>query len=128
MNTAQGEPTSGRQLTLDFSDGVITDEPSAISRSATRTIVFPKHISIPNFGQFQRQINSLFSPLGITVEFRLTRQKRLELKWVFPSEKQIGSNFYQKSEKHPFEIADHSLSAEELKAFETVVFSLANAN
>ena len=83
MMKMQGEPTANRQLTLDFSEGFVIPEQFSAPRNITRTIVFPKHIDIPNFGYFQRQINLLFASLGISVEFRLTRQKRLEMKWVF---------------------------------------------
>ncbi|MGB0819073.1 MAG: hypothetical protein ACPGQQ_09155 [Candidatus Puniceispirillaceae bacterium] len=86
MIIMQGETTANRQLTLDFSEGFVVREPLSAPRNVTRTIVFPKHIDIQNFGRFQRQINLLFAPLGISVEFRLTRQKRLEMKWIFPSE------------------------------------------
>ena len=84
MTNLQGETATVRQLTLDFSDEFFVSEPLAASRNVTRTIVFPKHINIPNFGRFQQQVNFLFAPLAISVEFRLTRQKRLEMKWIFP--------------------------------------------
>ncbi len=39
---------------------------------------------IPHFGAFQRQVNALFAPFGISVEFGLSRQKRLQMTWIFP--------------------------------------------
>ena len=86
MIITQGETTANRQLTLDFSEGFVVREPLSAPRNVTRTIVFPKHIDIQNFGRFEQQVNLLFAPLGISVEFRLTRQKRLEMKWIFPPE------------------------------------------
>ena len=86
MIIMQGETTANRQLTLDFSEGFVVREPLSAPRNVTRTIVFPKHIDIQNFGRFEQQVNLLFAPLGISVEFRLTRQKRLEMKWIFPPE------------------------------------------
>ena len=89
MIMMQGETTANRQLTLDFSEGFVVREPLSAPRNVTRTIVFPKHIDIQNFGHFQQQVNLLFAPLGISVEFRLTRQKRLEMKWIFPPEENL---------------------------------------
>ena len=91
MTIMQVETKANRQLTLDFNDEFVVPEPLSAPRNVTRTIVFPKHINIQNFGRFQRQINFLFAPLGISVEFRLTRQKRLEMKWIFPPEENLVS-------------------------------------
>ncbi|MEC7208760.1 MAG: hypothetical protein VXW11_06740 [Pseudomonadota bacterium] len=128
MHDKVGEVASVRQLTLDFSEGFfVAEPPSAAARNITRTIVFPKHIDIPHFGRFQRQVNVLFAPLGISVEFRLTRQKRLEMKWIFPPEKQtapVASPEFSQAAVSP---ASPELSQEELKAFQSVVFSLAGA-
>ena len=128
MHEKVGEGASVRQLTLGFSEGFfVAEPPSASARNITRTIVFPKHIDIPHFGRFQRQMNVLFAPLGISVEFRLTRQKRLEMKWIFPSEKQaapVASPEFSQAAVSP---ASPELSQEELKAFQSVVFSLAGA-
>ena len=127
MTITQGEHTATRQLTLDFSEGFFVPERLSTPRDVTRTIVFPKHVDIPNFGRFQRQINLLFATLGISVEFRLTRQKRLEMKWIFPSETQAECPPKQQtrilSGRTPSE-----LSSEEIKAFDSVVFALAGAN
>ena len=119
----QGETTANRQLTLDFSEGFVVPEPTSAPRNVTRTIVFPKHIDIPNFGSFQRQVNLLFAPLGIFVEFRLTRQKRLEMKWIFPPEVKVGT-LSEIQKKQPSDEAVGELSNEEMKAFESIVYAL----
>ena len=127
MTIMQGEPTATRQLTLDFSEGFVVPEQLSAPRNVTRTIVFPKHIDIPNFGRFQRQINLLFAPLGISVEFRLTRQKRLEMKWIFPPETQAGY-LPEQQKRIMFDRTTSELSSEEMKAFESVVFALAGTH
>ena len=127
MIIVQGENTANRQLTLDFSEGFVVHEPLSAPRNVTRTIVFPKHIDIQNFGPFQQQVNLLFAPLGISVEFRLTRQKRLEMKWIFPPEENlVPLSGIQK--KIPFDKAVGELSNEEMKAFKAVVYSLAETH
>ena len=128
MTFMQGEHVGIRQLTLDFSEGFTAAEPASPPRDATRTIVFPKHIEIPNFGRFQRQINLLFAPLEISVEFRLTRQKRLEMKWTFPAEAKVVKSF-EYGERISFTNKSAAeLSSEELKAFDSVVFALAGSH
>ena len=127
MIIMQGETTANRQLTLDLSEGFVVPEPLSAPRNVTRTIVFPKHIYIQNFGRFQQQVNLLFAPLGISVEFRLTRQKRLEMKWIFPPE----ANFVPLSgiqKNVPFDKAVGELSKEEIKAFNSVVYALAESH
>ena len=89
--------------------------------------MFPKHIDIPNFGSFQRQVNLLFAPLGIFVEFRLTRQKRLEMKWIFPPEVKVGT-LSEIQKKQPSDEAVGELSNEEMKAFESIVYALAETH
>jgi hypothetical protein len=127
MTISQGEFPKIQQLTLDFNEGFVVPEPTTSPRNVTRTIVFPKHIDIPNFGQFQRQVNLLFAPLGIFVEFRLTRQSRLEMKWVFPAATK-ATLLSEHQKKRPFDGAAGELSSEELKAFESVVFALAGTH
>ena len=127
MIIMQDETKAYRQLTLDFNEGFIVPEPLSAPRNVTRTIVFPKHIDIQNFGRFQQQVNLLFAPLGISVEFRLTRQKRLEMKWIFPPEANLVSlSGVQK--KSPPEKAVGELSTEEIKAFKSVVYALAETH
>ena len=127
MTITQGEHTSTRQLTLDFSEGFVVPEQFSTPLNVTRTIVFPKHIDIPSFGRFQRQINLLFATLGISVEFRLTRQKRLEMKWIFPSEARF-SPLSGIEKKIPSDTAVGELSNEEMKAFKSVVYALAETH
>ena len=124
MTFSQVETTTARQLTLDFSEGFVVPEQLSVPRNVTRTIVFPKHIDIPNFGRFQRHINLLFASLGISVEFRLTRQKRLEMTWIFPPETKGGSLSEEQKNLVSYRPAGE-LSSEEMKAFESVVFTLA---
>ena len=127
MIIMQGEATANRQLTLDFNEGFVVPEPLSAPRNVTRTIVFPKHIDIQNFGRFQQQINLLFAPIGISVEFRLTRQKRLEMKWIFPPEANLVTlSGIQK--KIPFDKAVGELSNEEIKAFKSVAYALAETH
>ena len=127
MTITQVETTTNRQLTLDFSESFVVTEPLSAPRNVTRTIVFPKHIYIPNFGQFQRQLNLLFAPLSISVEFRLTRQKRLEMKWIFPSEAKFAPlSGIQKQITSVKEVGE--LSNEEVKAFESLVFVMAGSH
>ena len=127
MIIMQGETTANRQLTLDFSEGFVVPEPLSAPRNVTRTIVFPKHIDIQNFGRFQQQVNLLFAPLGISVEFRLTRQKRLEMKWIFPPEANLFS-LSGAQKKIPSDKAVGELSNEEMKAFKSVVYALAETH
>ena len=127
MIVMQSETTANRQLTLDFGEGFVVPEPLSAPRNVTRTIVFPKHIDIQNFGRFEQQVNLLFAPLGISVEFRLTRQKRLEMKWIFPPEENLFPlSGIQK--KIPFDKAVGELSNEEIKAFKSVVYALAETH
>ena len=127
MIIMQGQTTANRQLTLDFSEGFFVPEPLSAPRNVTRTIVFPKHIVIQNFGRFEQQVNLLFAPLGISVEFRLTRQNRLEMKWIFPPEENLlPLSGIQK--KIPFDKAVGELSNEEIRAFKSVVYALAETH
>ena len=127
MTIMQVENIANRQLTLDFSEGFVVPEPLSVPHNVTRTIVFPKHIDIRNFGRFQQQVNLLFASLGISVEFRLTRQKRLEMKWIFPPEANLVSlSGVQK--KIPSEKAVGELSNEEMKAFKSVVYAMAETH
>ena len=123
----QDETTANQQLTLDFSEGFFVPEPLSAPRNVTRTIVFPKHIDIQNFGRFQQHVNLLFAPLGISVEFRVTRQKRLEMKWIFPPKENLVS-LSEAQKKIPFDKAVWELSNEEMKAFKSVVYALAETH
>ena len=127
MIIMQSETTANRQLSLDFSEESVVSEPLSAPRNVTRTIVFPKHIDIQNFGRFEQQVNLLFAPLGISVEFRFTRQKRLEMKWIFPPEANLVS-LSEVQKKIPTDIVVGQLSNEEMKAFKSVVYALAETH
>ena len=77
--------SSPRQLSLDLD---LDDAPSAHSADSgvKRSVIFPKNIQIFNVPEFQRQVSQLFDPLNINIEFRVTRQNRLEMRWSFPQE------------------------------------------
>ena len=73
------------QLSLDFNEGLLTSEMSgSLPARQIKSILFPKNMVIPHFGHFQRQVTGLFAPLGIDVDFRMTRQRRLEMRMIFP--------------------------------------------
>ena len=77
------------QLSLDL--GLAHDAPAMPARDMpeqpiVKTMLFPRHITLPHFGQIQRQLKQAFAPFGIDIEFRFTRQNRLEMKWVFAPE------------------------------------------
>ena len=74
--------SSPRQLSLDLE---LEDALSADS-GVKRSVIFPKNIQIFNVPEFQRQVSKLFDPLNINIEFRVTRQNRLEMRWSFPQE------------------------------------------
>jgi len=127
---AQAQAPS-EQLTLSFYDGFHVPHNQNKAR-LTKTITFPRHIVIPHFGAFQRQVNALFAPFGITVEFGLNRQKRLQMTWVFPAE-----DAFERRVTHAY-LHDHkatntmpalsrhsALSDEEMNAFANVVFAFA---
>ena len=110
--------SSPRQLSLDLD---LEDAPSAHSadNGVKRSVIFPKNIQIFNVPEFQRQVSQLFSPLNINIEFRVTRQNRLEMRWSFPQE----SIQYNHSDTRPDSHQRARLSPEENAAFETLVFS-----
>ena len=85
-----------------------------------RSVIFPKNIQIFNVPEFQRQVAQLFDPLNINVEFRRTRQNRLEMRWSFPRE---AVQYTQKDKRKRAEI-----SKEESAAFETLVLSFPGAS
>ena len=109
--------TSPRQLSLD-----LDDMPPADIRDAgvKRSVVFPKNIQIYNVPDFQRQVSKLIEPLNINIEFRVTRQNRLEMRWSFPQE----AVHYD----HRDVCQKTALSPEENAAFETLVLSFAGTS
>ena len=107
-----------RQLSLDFGLDYLSAEKS--KPSVQRSVIFPKNIQIFNVAEFQKRVSALFDPLHINIEFRVTRQNRLEMRWSFPDEA-VQYN----------QIADYAepgLSMEENQAFETLVLSFAGAS
>ena len=114
------------QLSLNLSDGFFVPSPDNRAVQEKRTITFPKHISIPHFGAFQRQVNALFAPFGIAVEFSLSRQKRLQMIWHFPPEPASIAQPARLPANHSSNFAAHAiLSDDEVDAFANVVFAFA---
>ena len=113
-------PTSSpspRQLSLDLDDAPVADPADG---GVKRSVIFPKNIQIFNVQEFQRQVSQLFDPLNIHIEFRVTRQNRLEMCWSFPQE----AIQYNHRDAHQ----RSRLSPEENAAFETLVLSFAGAS
>jgi len=129
------------QLSLNLSDGFFVPNADRRAAQLKRIIVFPKHIMIPHFGAFQRQVNALFAPFGISVEFGLSRQKRLQMTWVFPPDPVPASHASQPNKIGNSSVAASAsvsggasimpspvqgiLSDEEVSAFTDVVFAFA---
>ena len=113
------------QLSLNLSDGFFVPASDRKPPQLKRNITFPKHITIPHFGAFQRQVNALFAPFGITVEFSLSRQKRLQMTWVFPPEPVLARNANERAAITHKAMASGVLSEEEVSAFTNVVFAFA---
>lgn len=129
------------QLSLNLSDGFFVPNADRRAAQLKRIIVFPKHIMIPHFGAFQRQVNALFAPFGISVEFGLSRQKRLQMTWVFPPDPVPASHASQPNKIGNSSVAasvsvsggasimpspvQGILSDEEVSAFTDVVFAFA---
>ena len=114
---------SPRQLSLDLD---LEDAPSAHSADSVikRSVIFPKNIQIFNVLEFQLQVSKLFDPLNINIEFRVTRQNRLEMRWSFPQEAIQYNHADVRSESHQ----QARLSPEENAAFETLVLSFAGSS
>ena len=112
--------SSPRQLSLDLD---LEDAPSsyAADSSVKRSVIFPKNIQIFNVLEFQRRVSQLFDPLNINIEFRVTRQNRLEMCWSFPQEAIQYNHLDARSDPHQ----QARLSPEENAAFETLVLSFA---
>ena len=115
------------QLSLDFSEGILASEISG--RPPVRqikNILFPKNMVIPHFGHFQRQVTGLFAPLGIDVDFRMTRQRRLEMRMIFPIG-QVGVLRAAAGQDALFRAASaFTLSDEESDAFRDVIIDFAS--
>ena len=115
--------SSSRQLLLDLD---LDDAPSVNSADSgvKRSVIFPKNIQIFNVPEFQRQVSQLFDPLNINIEFRVTRQNRLEMCWSFPQESVQYNHADVRSAPHQ----RVRLSPEENAAFETLVLSFAGSS
>ena len=115
--------SSPRQLLLDLD---LEDAPPALSADSgvKRSVIFPKNIQIFNVPEFQRQVSELFEPLNINIEFRVTRQNRLEMRWSFPQEAIQYNHSNVRSDSHQLA----RLSPEENAAFETLVLSFAGSS
>ena len=115
--------SSPRQLSLDLD---LEDAPSAHSADSgvKRSVIFPKNIQIFNVPEFQRQVSQLFDPLNINIEFRVTRQNRLEMCWSFPQEAIQYKHTDALSDPHQ----RSRLSPEENAAFETLVLSFSGSS
>ena len=117
-----GSSSSPRQLSLDLD---LEDAPSAHSADSIvkRSVIFPKNIQIFNVPEFQRQVSQLFDPLNINIEFRVTRQNRLEMRWSFPQEAIQYNHSNARTDSQQLA----RLSPEENAAFETLVLSFAGS-
>ena len=108
------EHSNLRQLSLDLGiDEASMDKQK--KQGIKRSVVFPKNIQVFNVPEFQRQVSRLFDPLNINIEFRVTRQNRLEMRWSFPRE------VIQYNKNKSLKLLD--ISPEESAAFETLVIS-----
>ena len=115
--------SSPRQLSLDLD---LEDAPAAHSADSgvKRSVIFPKNIQIFNVPEFQRQVSQLFDPLNINIEFRVTRQNRLEMRWSFPQEAIQYNHSDARADPHQ----RAHLSPEENAAFETLVLYFAGSS
>lgn len=115
--------SSPRQLLLDLD---LENAPSShlADSGLKRSVIFPKNIKIFNVPGFQRQVSQLFNPLNIYIEFRVTRQNRLEMRWSFPQE--VIQYNHSDARSEPQQQA--RLSPEENAAFETLVLSFAGSS
>ena len=115
--------SSPHQLSLDLD---LDDVPSAhlADSGVKRSVIFPKNIQIFNVPEFQRQVSQLFDPLNINIEFRVSRQNRLEMRWSFPQEVIQYNHADARSDSHQ----QARLSPEENAAFETLILSFAGSS
>ena len=78
-----------KQLSLDLGEAESNQRigQKAIDRTGIeRSVVFPKNIKIYGVADFQRRVSQLFAPLNIQIDFRVTRQNRVVMRWSFPQE------------------------------------------
>ena len=114
------------QLSFDLNYN-FSNENSYQKKNKIKTITFPRNIKIPNFGYFQRQIIDLFRPLGIRIEFKLTRKKYLEMKFIFDEIKNENNSF-QFINNLLTKKNSVNITKEEENAFRNVIFAFAGKN
>ena len=114
------------QLSFDLNYN-FSNENNYLKRNKIKTITFPRNIKIPNFGYFQRKIIDLFRPLGINIEFKLTRKKYLEMRFIFDG---MGNedNSFQYMNNFLNKKSNVSITKEEEDAFKNVIFAFAGKN
>ena len=123
MSLASQQQIAPQQLSLDLGETKLTQQlgRTAIDQAGIeRSVVFPKNIKIYDVADFQRRVSHLFAPLNIQIDFRVTRHKRVEMRWSFPQE----AVHYHRQDGAEAELL---LSPEENEAFETLVLSFAGA-
>lgn len=126
------EPT-GLQLSLDLG-GDTPDERKPkddAKHTVVKTMLFPRHIQLPHFGQIERQLKAAFAPFGIDIEFRFTRQNRLEMKWIFAAELAQNSDIRDNSlaaiaQLTQFACPSAALTEDELSAFDNMMIDFAD--
>ena len=111
------------QLSFDLNYN-FSNENNYLKRNKIKTITFPRNIKIPNFGYFQRKIIDLFRPLGINIEFKLTRKKYLEMRFIF-DEMGNEDNSFQYINNFLNKKSNVSITKEEEDAFKNVIFAFA---
>ena len=114
------------QLSFDLNYN-FSNENNHLKRNKIKTITFPRNIKIPNFGYFQRKIIDLFRPLGINIEFKLTRKKYLEMRFIF-DEMGNEDNSFQYINNFLNKKSNVSITKEEEDAFKNVIFAFAGKN
>ena len=114
------------QLSFDLNYN-FSNENNYLKRNKIKTITFPRNIKIPNFGYFQRQIVDLFRPLGIRVEFKLTRKKYLEMKFII-DEIENENNSFQFINNFLTKKSNVRITKEEEDAFKNVIFAFSGKN
>ena len=114
------------QLSFDLNYN-FSNENNYLKRNKIKTINFPRNIKIPNFGYFQRKIIDLFRPLGINIEFKITRKKYLEMRFIF-DEMGNEDNSFQYINNFLNKKSNVSITKEEEDAFKNVIFAFAGKN
>ncbi len=114
------------QLSFDLNYN-FSNENNYLKRNKIKTITFPRNIKIPNFGYFQRKIIDLFRPLGINIEFKLSRKKYLEMRFIF-DEMGNEDNSFQYINNFLNKKSNVSITKEEEDAFKNVIFAFAGKN